>query len=331
MRHLLRRVGFYLAALWASATINFLIPRLMPGDPVQAYLGRMEGHGSISASALQALRVEFGISDAPLWIQYFQYLGNLLHGNLGVSIPSFKPVTEILAYDLQWTLALVGVATVISFVLGTMLGVIVSWKRGSWLDTIAPPLLTFFSAVPYFWMALGLVYIFGFVLSWLPIGGGFDTLNPDLEIGWNWDYIFSVLQHAFLPALTIVVGSMAGWVLSMRNTMITTLSEDYVLMAQAKGLSEKRVMFAYAARNAILPSITGFAMSLGFVVGGALLTEIVFSYPGIGFDLFNAVLNVDYSLIEGTFLVIAIAMLAANFLADVVYTILDPRVRQERA
>lgn len=330
MRHLLRRVGFYLIALWASATINFIIPRLMPGDPAQAFIARMQGQGTISATALQTIRVQFGLSDAPLWVQYFQYLGHLLQGDLGISLSQFPtPVVQILSYDLKWTLGLVGLAAVISFVLGTLLGIIVSWRRGGRLDTVAPPLLTFFSAIPYFWMALGLVYLFGFVLSWLPISGGYDAMGG-VTPGWNTDFIFSVIQYGTLPAITIIIGSLAGWVLSMRNTMITTLSEDYVLLAQAKGLSQGRVMFAYAARNAILPSITGFAMSLGFVVGGALVTEMVFSYPGIGFDLLTAVSNRDYSLIQGTFLILAITMLLANFLADLAYTVLDPRVRQER-
>jgi len=330
MRHLLRRLGFYLIALWASATINFIIPRVMPGDPLTAFIARMQGSGTMTPNTIQAIKVEFGLSDAPIWIQYFQYLGNLLHGNLGISLSQFPtPVTQILSYDLKWTLGLVGLAAVISFILGTLLGVAVSWKRNGWLDNIAPPLLTFFSAIPYFWMALGLVYLFGFILNWLPISGGYDAIGG-VEPGLNTDFIFSVIQHGTLPAITIIIGSIAGWVLSMRNTMITTLSEDYVLLAQAKGLPQRRVMFAYAARNAILPSITGFAMSLGFVVGGALLTEMVFSYPGIGFDLFTAVTNRDYSLIQGTFLIIAITMLIANFLADLAYTVLDPRVRQER-
>jgi peptide/nickel transport system permease protein len=161
-----------------------------------------------------------------------------------------------------------------------------------------------------------------------PIGDGYDIFKT--APGWNIDFFLSVLQHGLLPALTIVIGSIAGWLLTMRNTMMTTLSEDYVLMAEAKGLSQSRVMLMYAARNAILPSITGFAMSLGFVVGGSLVTEIIFNYPGIGFLLFNAVKSIDYPLIEFIFLVIALAILGANFVADIAYTFLDPRVRNER-
>lgn len=326
MRHLLRRIVFYLVALWAAVTLNFIIPRLAPGDPAAALIGRFQGR--IDPRALQALEIAFGISHASLLTQYFQYLNNLLHGDLGLSITYFPtPVSTVIAQDLPWTLGLVGTAAIISFIIGTLLGIVIAWKRGSFLDSALPPIMTFISAIPYFWFALIILYVFGFVFGWFPLNGGYDTT---IDVGFTPDYLVSVLQHAFLPAVTIVVGSMAGWMLGMRNTMITTLSEDYVLMAKAKGLPERRVMLAYAARNAILPNVTGFALALGFVVGGALLTEIVFSYPGIGFALLQAVQNSDFALLQGIFLIIAIAVLAANFLADLIYVALDPRVRQER-
>jgi peptide/nickel transport system permease protein len=328
MRYLLRRIGFYLAALWASATINFILPRLMPGDPAEAYITNLQGQGTISPATLNAIRAQFGLSNDPLLVQYFHYLGNLLQGNLGIAVSHYPAqVTTVLAADLPWTLGLIGVATVISFALGTLLGVLVSWKRNTWVDTVLTPLLTFFSAIPYFWLALALVYFFGIILNLLPTSGGYDTFSSTLVVGWNPEFVFSAIQHSFLPACAIVISSIAGWVLSMRNTLVTTLSEDYVLMAQAKGLTERRVMFSYAARNAILPSITGFGMAIGFVVGGSLLTEIVFTYPGIGFDLLTAIRRLDYGLIEGIFLVIAITMLVANLLSEVAYFVLDPRVR----
>jgi peptide/nickel transport system permease protein len=327
MRHLLRRTGFYLVALWASITMNFLIPRLAPGDPAALFLARMQG--KLPPTALHALEVEFGISHDSLWSQYLQYLNNLAHGNLGISILYFPtPVVDVIAENVKWTLGLIGVATIISFALGTLMGIIAAWRRNKTFDSVVTPALTFLAAIPYFWLALIVLYFLGYVLSWFPLSGGYDTVG--VNEGWTLDFALSVLQHAILPAATIVVSSVAGWMLVMRNSMITTLSEDYVLMAQAKGLSERRVMFAYAARNAILPNITGFALALGFVVGGALLTEIVFSYPGIGFSLLQAVQALDYALIQGIFLVISISVLAANFLADLVYVLLDPRVRQER-
>jgi peptide/nickel transport system permease protein len=252
-----------------------------------------------------------------------------VHGNLGISTSQFpSPVIDILRQSLPWTIGLVGAALVLSFFLGTLIGILIAWKRGSWYDTAAPPVLTFLSAIPYFWMALGLVYIFGVILNWFPTDSGYDVFN--VIPGWNLDFIGSVVQHAILPVTTLVIGSLAGWVLIMRNMMITTLSEDYVLMAQAKGLPERRVMFHYAARNAILPSITSFSIALGLIVSGALLTEIVFNYPGIGFALFKGVQSNDYALVEGCFLVIALAVLFANFLFELIYVLLDPRVRHGR-
>ncbi len=323
MKHLLRRIGFYLVALWASITINFLIPRLAPGDPAGALMARFQGR--MNPQAISALKLQFGLTNDPLWIQYVHYLNNLLHGNLGTSFTYFPtPVSEVLAQEIPWTLALVGISVIISFTLGTLIGVLIAWKRGSLIDSVLPPILTFFSAIPYFWLALIALYVLAYTLNWFPLNGGYST---EVTVGWNTDFLLSALYHGLLPAFTIVLASIAGWMLGMRNTMITTLTEDYVLLAEAKGLSERRVMFAYAARNAILPNVTAFALSLGFVVGGSLLTEIVFSYPGIGFALLQAAQNSDYPLLQGIFLFIAMGVLGANFIADLVYVVLDPRVR----
>jgi peptide/nickel transport system permease protein len=323
MRQLLRRIVFYVVALWASVTINFIIPRLAPGNPAQALMARFQG--KLNPAALHALEIQFGITNESGWTQYWQYIGNLLHGNLGLSITYFPtPVSQVMAQDLPWTLVLVGVAVVISFILGTLIGMFIAWRRGSLADSVLPPFMILFSAVPYFWLALILLYVLGFKLNLFPLSGGYNT---NVSPGLSGDFIASVIGHAILPALTIVVGSIAGWMLGMRNTMITTLTEDYVLMAQAKGLPDREVMYRYAARNAILPNITGFALALGFVVAGSLFTEMVFSYPGIGYALLQAVQNSDYPLVQGIFLVIAIAVLAANFLADLVNTALDPRAR----
>jgi len=329
MRFLLRRAGFYLVALWAAVTFNFIIPRLMPGDPAEAYIARLQTQ-QVTHAQIDAIRAEFGVNpNVPVWKQYFAYLNGLLHGNLGISTSQFpSQVIDILRQSLPWTIGLVGAALILSFFIGTLVGMLIAWKRGSWYDTAVPPILTFFSAVPYFWMALGLVYLFGVNLNWFPTDSGYDVFS--VTPGWSIDFISSVVQHAILPVTTLVIGSLAGWVLTMRNMMITTLSEDYVLMAQAKGLPERRVMFNYAARNAILPSITSFSISLGLIVSGSLLTEIVFNYPGIGFALYKGVQGNDYALVEGCFLVIALAVLIANFLSELIYAFLDPRVRQGR-
>ena len=324
MIHVLRRLAFYVLTAWAAITVNFFIPHLMPGDPVQNLISRQQGKAS--PQAVGALRLQLGLTgDQSLWTQYLHYWGKLFQGDLGTST-SFFPATvsSVLSSALPWTLALVGVATVVSFVVGTLVGTVVAWRRGSWLDGILP-VATFFQAVPYFFFALVVLIVLGSDLGWFPISGG---SGQGLDIGFNGDFIASAMYHGFLPMITIVISSVAGWILGMRNMMVTTMDEDYVLVAQAKGLPTRRVI-GYAARNAILPSVSSFSLSLSFVVSGALLTEIVFSYPGIGFQLLQAVQAEDFPLLQGIFLVITFAVLAANLLADIVYALLDPRTRQE--
>ncbi len=324
MRFLARRIGFYAVAVLVAVTINFFIPRLMPGNPVEILISRFPG--TLTPKATAALDLQFGIhTHQSLVGQYFSYLGTLLHGNLGQSITYYpSSVSSVIASSLPWTLVLIGVSTVIAFVLGTLVGILVAWRRGGWLDWLLPA-TTFFSAVPYFWLALIAITLFSLNLHLLPVSGGYSSSTT---VGFNGPFLASALEHALLPALTIVVSSVAGWILGMRNMMITTMAEDYVLTAQAKGLSDRRVVLAYAARNAILPSVSNFSLALGFVVTGSIVLEIVFSYPGIGYVLFNAVTNEDYPLMQGIFLVIALAVLLANFVADLVYFALDPRTRQ---
>lgn len=324
MRFLLRRLGFYLLAAWVSLTLNFLIPRLAPGDPASALQQRFQGR--LDASALAAMKEAFGYSDSPLLVQYGQYLVSLLHGDLGLSVSHFPAkVTHVIGEALLWTLLLAGLSVIISFTLGTLLGIIAAWRRGGLLDSILPPTFIFLGAFPYFWLAMLLLFSLGFLQGWFPIRHAYADHLP---IGFSFEFVASVLHHAILPATAIVLASMGGWLLSMRNTMIGVLAEDYIAMAQAKGLSSWRIMVHYAARNAILPNITGFGMALGFVLSGSLLTEIVFSYPGQGYLLYQAVKSQDYPLMQGLFLAITAAVLAANWLVDVAYVFLDPRTRR---
>ncbi len=325
MRMLARRIGFYLVTAIAIITVIFLLPRVIPGSPVDAVEAHMQGQ-TITKATLRALEVQFGQnSPTGIWGQYLHYWNNLLHGNLGVSTSEgMVPVTTVIRGALPWTIGLVGTATVISFILGTLIGILVAWRRGTWLDNLLP-VTTFFQAAPYFFLAFLAIDLFAIKLGWFPAGSarGIDDFPAA-----TWSYFSDVLYHAALPALTIVVASAAGWIVGMRNVMVTTMDEDYVLVAQAKGLSKRRVIW-YAARNAILPSISGFSLAVGFIVSGALLTEIVFSYPGLGFILLSAVQEDDYALLQGIFLVIAMAVLLANLAADFVYVFLDPRTRQE--
>ena len=221
--------------------------------------------------------------------------------------------------------SLVGLSTVIAFVVGTLLGILAGWRRNSFLDLLTP-VGAFLSSMPYFWFGLIIVGFFGLDLGLFPTSGGYAVVD---QVGWNWTFISSALYHGVLPAITIVVSALGAWLLGMRNMMINTLGEDYVTMARAKGLRERRIIFSYAARNAILPNVAGFALSIGFVVAGALLTEIVFSYPGLGEVLYQAITGRDYPLMQGVFLVITLAVLIANLVADVCYVWLDPRARQE--
>jgi peptide/nickel transport system permease protein len=325
VRYLLQRLGFYLFTAWAAVTINFFIPRLIPGDPVQSLITKNQGN--LSADAIQSLYVLFGLDkNESLITQYFHYWAQLFRGDLGLSFTFFPtPVTSVIGDSLPWTIILVGITTVVGFLIGTSLGVVAGWKRGSWVDGLLP-VTTFLSSVPYFWLGLIAITLLAGPGSFFPASGGYD---PGLVPGWDGTFIGSAVQHSLLPALTILISSMGSWILGMRNMMVTVASEDYITVAHAKGLSERRVMVSYAARNALLPSVSGFALALGFIVGGTLLVEIVFSYPGVGYELFQAVGSQDYPLMQGIFLIITLSVLVANLLADVAYLVLDPRTRKE--
>ncbi|HTX71188.1 MAG TPA: ABC transporter permease [Rectinemataceae bacterium] len=323
MKYLLRHLGLYLLAAWVSVTLNFFLPRTMPGDPVTALIGRM--HGKLGPAAIEALKATYGFTKGSIVQQYFSYLSHLLHGDFGVSLSAYPvPVSAIISTALLWTLLLGFVVTVLGFVAGTALGVIVGWKRGGRLDSILPGLFSFLGSFPYFFLAMLALFFLGYSWKWFPMAHAYaDSLSPGL----SWPFIASVLYHLVLPAATVLLVSIGGWLISMRSTMIAVLAEDYITMAEAKGLSQRRVMLSYAMRNAILPNITQFGMSIGFILGGQILTEIVFSYPGLGFYLVRAVTTHDYPLMQALFLMITLAILAANFIMDLLYVRLDPRVR----
>lgn len=321
------RAAFYLFTAWAAITINFFIPRMMKGDAVDSYMARSQGQ--LTPAAEKALRLMFGLdSSVPLWQQYLDYWGMLLRGDLGVSISTgMAPVGDAIAAALPWTLGLVGFATIVSFLVGTSLGAVVGWRRGGRLDVLVPA-TTFLGTVPYFWLGLIFIAVFSTVLGWFPAGHAYEV---GVDPGWNADFIGQVLSHGALPMITIVIASVGGWVLGMRNMMLTVLDEDYITVAQAKGMPNRRVLWRYAARNAVLPQIQSFALSLGFIVGGTIVMEMVFSYPGIGLLLLSATNAKDYALMQGIFLVLVMAVLVANIIADIAYAILDPRTRQTEA
>ncbi|MFE9750983.1 ABC transporter permease [Saccharothrix saharensis] len=324
--YLFRKFGFYFAAFWAALTLNFLIPRMLPGNPVDILIGKLAQQGPIAPGTRDSLEMLLGAdSSESLWSQYIGYLGGLASGDFGTSVTYFPaPVTEVIGQAIPWTLILVGASTLLAFLLGVSLGAFAGWKRGTWIDSVIPA-TALLQSVPYFWLALVLVYVFALNLGWFPLSGGYDVNS--VSPGMSWEFISSAISYGTLPAITIVVSSVGGWLLGMRNMMVSTLSDDYVVTAEAKGLSPIRVMIAYAARNAALPSIAGFAISLGFIVAGSIITEQVFSYPGIGNAMLLAVSNNDYALMQGLFLVITIAVLVSNLLVDLFYGLIDPRTR----
>ena len=327
MRYLLRRAGFFLLTLWAAVTLNFFLPRMMPGNPAIAMMGKFRGR--LTGQALQSLETIFGVNThESLLAQYWHYLGDMATGNFGTSLFFFpSPVGQVVRSAIPWTLGLFGVVTILAFILGTGVGIIGGWRRGGVIDSVAPPLLVITSAIPYFWVGMMFILIFGLKLQWLPWSGGMDITETPALTG---EFIGNVVEHAILPALALLITTIGTWTLTMRNNMVTTLAEDYVRMARAKGLSNPRIMLDYAARNAVLPNLTGFAMSLGFVVGGAILIEYVFNYPGVGYMLLQAVENEDYPLMQALFLLITVAVLVAVLLADIATAIFDPRTRSSR-
>jgi peptide/nickel transport system permease protein len=326
MSFILRRLGFYVVAAWVALTVNFFIPRAMPGNAVEAVMAKFP---SLQPSAYKALEALLGVGHSgSLWSQYVAYLNDVLHFNFGTDVSQYPAqVSTLLGQTIPWTLTLVGSATVIAFLLGTALGIVAGWRHGGTLDRVLPGLM-FLQAIPYFFFALILIELFALKLHVFPTGEGYaEGLVP----GWHWSFIGSAIFHSLLPALTIVLTSVAGWMLQMRNVMITTIGDDYVIAAQAKGLPNRRVIFTYAARNALLPQLQGFGLALGFVVSGALVMEIVFSYPGIGLLLLNAVTSNDYPLMQAIFLVITFAVLLANLIVDIIIVLADPRARAGEA
>ncbi|HEV2566940.1 MAG TPA: ABC transporter permease [Microvirga sp.] len=323
MAFLFRRLGFYLAAFLAAATVNFFLPRLMPGDPIEIMFS--SAGSDLSVENLEALKLTFGFVDGPLWQQYLTYLQSVFTGDLGRSIKYYPlHVTELLGRALVWTVGLMGTATLISFTLGTVLGIMAAWRRGSIFDVVFSVGAIMATSMPAMVLSLVALFFFGFELDWFPTGYAAD---PALDPAFSWQYVSSVVHHGILPVLTLSIVLTGGFLVTMRNNMINLLGEDYIVMARAKGLSDSRVMFWYAARNALLPTVSSLAIAIGTVLGGSLVTEVVFNYPGLGNTLYQAILARDYPVIQGQLLIMTLAMLTANFIVDISYVLLDPRLR----
>lgn len=329
MKYVARKFGFFLLTLWAVVTLNFFIPRLQPGDPaekmVRAFVGR---DAQLDPAQVAAVRAMLGAPTGSLLDQYRDYLAQVLRGDFGVSY-SFYPfsVTTVIANAFWWTVILITIVYVISFIIGVLLGAFAAWKRNSRFDSVVTIGSTFLGTLNPFWIALLMLYVFAFSLGWFPMRGGYGQSTPGL----NLEFVGDALYHAVLPAATLLIVTPIGWILGMRNTMIMNLGEDYVRLARAKGLPDRVVALNYAARNALLPSITGFALALGGVLGGAILVENAFDYPGLGRLMGIAVANKDYPLLQALMLLTTVATLVANLVADLLYGVLDPRARRAAA
>lgn len=326
VRYIGRRLIAYLLTVFIAISANFFIPRLIPGDPISALLAQMAQHGEIVSGGteiIEAYKEQFGLNGS--WLeQYVRYLWSLLRGDLGPSIMAFPTtVQELLVTAIPWTMGLLLVATVISWLLGNLLGAIVGWRRESKTNSTIVLLSLGLNQIPYYFVALLLVFFFSYNLPIFPSSGGFSLIGGRPEgMALVWDIIY----HATLPALSIVIASVGFWVITMRSMILTTLGEDYILLAEAKGLKRQVVLLKYALRNALLPQAAAFGIALGFVMNGSILTETIFNYPGIGALLLSAIGNLDYNLLQGILLLTILAVLTANLILEMLYPIIDPRI-----
>src|SRR5215207_3755668 len=316
-----RKLGIYVLTFFVAVTIDWMIPRFMPGDPVQTMLSRASLRPEAAQSMQAYLNSVFGL-DMPLWRQYLNFWGGLLRGDLGISVWLFpQPVTGVILRAVPYTLALLVPATLLSWWAGNKVGALAA--RRKWLDNTVLPLGYVLTATPYMWLGILLAWSLGIVLGIFPIAGGYSfALRPSFTI----DFILNALTHWFLPFLSLFLVAFGGWAIGMRNLIIYELEADYANYLQALGAPGKLVR-GYAYRNAVLPQMSGLALALGAVVGGALVTEIVFGYPGVGSLIITAIQNRDYFLLQGIFLFIIVGILIANFIVDIAYVIVDPRTR----
>ena len=325
--YVLHRLAALALVVFLAITVNFLLPRAMPGDPVETQLAQMSAGGGQTgdlAATAAAMRARMGL-DQPLWRQYLLYLANVLRLDLGVSVAHYpERVVDEIAAGLPWTIGLLGTATLVSFALGTLLGGLVAWPgAGRLVRALSLPLILL-SAVPYF--VLGIVLLAAFAIAWplFPVGGGYPfSYFPRAD----WRTAGLIAYHGVLPALSVVLASVGTWAIAMRGMVVGVLGEDYITLARAKGLGPRRIFLAYGLRNALLPQVTNLALTLSHVVSGAVLVEVIFAYPGLGYRLYQAIQSKDVFVIQGIVLLLSVSIAFATFLLDLAYPLIDPRIR----
>ena len=324
--YFVRRIGMFFLVVFVAATINFFVPRLAPGNPIGAITSRMASASTgveNGKEMFDAYRQRFGL-DQPLYVQYARYMWNTLHLDFGQSLSAYPAdVSDIVLPAIGWSLGLIGVSVLFTFAFGVAVGALLAWKGTPELVRAVLPITMIGGVLPYYLLGMLLLYVFAFSTKLLPLSGAYDSgIAREL----SGPYLLSILRHAILPALSIVLTSLGSFALTMRGLMVNTIGEDYMLLADAKGLPKRRILWWYAVRNAIPPQLTHLAIALGYVVSGAILVEIVFSYPGLGYQLWQSIVNSDYTVIQAITLVLAVSVGLSVLIIDLIYPRLDPRV-----
>lgn len=319
---LLRRAGQYVLVLWAAVTLNFALPHLAPGDPVVYLYGGADQ--SLDEASLAQIRASYGL-DRSIVEQYVSFWSGLLHGDLGMSVQHNRSVVDVLADKLPWTVALVGISTLLAFVIGTLLGAWAAWRRGTAKETGTVVTVLALDSMPGFWIGMILIAIFSVTLGWFPSYGA-ATITAS-----GADWLVEVASRMVLPVATLTIAGIGTFFLMTRASMIGVLEEPYIRLARAKGLGEYRVAVSHALRNAVLPVYTTLTLTVGVLLSGAVVVESVFAYPGLGKLIYDAVTARDYPLLQGAFLLATLGIVVTNVFADLTYPLLDPRVRRERA
>ena len=325
-----RRIGMFLLVVFVASTFNFFIPRLAPGNPIGAITSRMANASTgieNGKEMFDAYRQRFGL-DQPLYVQYAKYMLNTARFDFGQSLSAYPAdVSDIIRPAIGWSMSLIGVSVLFTFALGVTVGALLAWRGTPEMVRAVLPITMIGGVLPYYLLAMLLLWIFAFTTRLLPMSGAYDSGVP-AELSWS--YITNIARHAVLPALSIVMTSLGGFALTMRGLMVNTGGEDYMLLADAKGLPKWRILWWYAVRNAIPPQVTHLAIALGYVVSGSILVEIVFSYPGLGYQLWQSIVNSDYTVIQAITLVLAVSVGMSVLVIDLIYPLLDPRVTYVR-
>ncbi|HFC12189.1 MAG TPA: ABC transporter permease [Anaerolineae bacterium] len=330
--YIFRKLVKAMITAWAVITFTFFLIRLLPGNPIEQYVNQLVvTYGTPYNEAYDQAAALFAIDfTRPVWLQYLDYLGNLAHGDLGNSILSpGTPVADIIKRFLPWTIFSVGTGLILAFTIGVTIGLLSAFKRDTWFDHLTSFAASLMSSIPNYLVAIIFIVIFGVRLEWLPIAKMRGTLSPGVKPALSWVFIKDAFFHAWVPIFIYVITSVGNWILTMKSSTTAVLEEDYVTIGRAKGLKDGRILTAYVGRNASLPIFTQLAIAIGFVMGGSVLIETIFQYRGVGATLLQSVQRRDYTLMQGVFLMLTFSVIFANLFADILYSVIDPRIRLE--